>query len=170
MGVIDRLSKVNWITSMLLPLSIILMEVLWVYSWLVWLPTFGKWPFIGVQRLPLSLVSLVFLLGASFFIARFLQKQKWSMAWIQLSIVTCGLVIIFLVLRFEYNAGYALFDGQWFVYIGNIIGDIPVMLRSSGLAPILIALILGISLWWRGIRWGSSLLDFIHFLVLISIR
>jgi hypothetical protein len=160
MVITDRLSRVNWITSVLLPLAVILMEVLWVYSWLVWIPKFEKWPFIEVQSPPLSLVSLVLLFGVSYFTASFFQKRKWPMVWIQLSTVLCGLAVIFLVLRFEYSAGYALFDGQWLGYIGNTIRDIPVILRSSGLAPILIALIIGMGLCWRGIRCGSSVLDF----------
>lgn len=160
MGIIDRLSKINWITSVFLPLAVILMEVLWVYSWLVWLPTFDRWPFAAVHHSPLSLISLILLFGAAYFITRFFIKQKWHMVWIQLSTVACCLAVIFLVLRFEYHAGYALFDGQWFVYISNAISDIPVILSSSGLAPILIAIIIGIGLCWRGIRRGSSTLDF----------
>jgi len=131
------------------------MEALWVYSWLVWIPAYGKWPFNGVQRLPLSLVSLVFLHGASFFATSFFLKQKWPLLLVRLSIVSCGLVAIFLVVRIEYNAGYGLFDGQWFVYIGEKILD-----GFSDLQPMIIALIVGVGLCWRGIRWGSAYLDF----------
>ena len=148
MGIINRLAKLNWITTVLTPLAIILMEVLWVYSWLVW---FGKWPASGIDRPSLSLISLIFLIGASFLATRFLLKQKWALVWSQLSIVLCGLVAIFLVLRFEYNAGYGFFDGQWFVYISR-----KILIGFSALQSLALAFLVGIFLWWRGIKWGRS--------------
>lgn len=148
MRIINRISRMSWITSVLTPLAIILMEVLWVYSWLVW---FGQWPASGTDHPPLSLVSLVFLFGASFLATWYFLKREWSIRRIRLSIVACGVIAIFMVVRFEYNAGYELFDGQWFVYIGRkILSGLP------ALGSITLALVLGIGLWWRGIKWGGS--------------
>ena len=37
MRIIEKIAKMSWMTSALTPVAVILMEVLWVYSWLVWL-------------------------------------------------------------------------------------------------------------------------------------
>ena len=66
------------------------------------------------------MVSLIFLLGISFIATRFFLNRKWPMPWIQTSIMACGLVAIFLVLRIEYSSGFNLLGGQWFASYGNV--------------------------------------------------
>jgi hypothetical protein len=131
------------------------MEVLWVYSWLLWIPEYGKWPFGSVHRLPLTIVSLIFLFSTTYFITSILLKQKWRLALIRLIIVAYCLAAIFLVLRIEYTAGYGLLDSQWFNYIGEKIIN-----GFSGLLSLVIALIIGAGICWRGIKWGNSYFDF----------
>jgi hypothetical protein len=62
-SVFSRLSKVSWIADVITPLAVILMECFWLYPWLVFI---GKLPELQVQKTPLSLLSLIFLLGLSF--------------------------------------------------------------------------------------------------------
>ncbi len=155
MGISDRLSRINWITSFLLPLSVVFMEVLWVFSWLMWISEYDKWPFSSVERLPLNLVSLIIFFGTTFFITVFFLKKKWNLNLTRLSIVFYCLIAIFIVLRIEYTTGYGLLDGHWFADIGDKISN-----GFSGLLSMLIALFIGIGLCWRGIRWGSSPFDF----------
>ena len=152
MSLFSRLNKVNWIADVFTPLAVILMECFWLYPWLVFI---GKLPELQVQKTPLSLLSLIFLLGLSFIATRFFLKRKWPMPWIQTSIMACGLVIIFLVLRLEYNTDFPLFSGQWFISYGQTLFSF-----FSHIHPFGFALIAGLYLWWRGISLGRSRLYF----------
>ncbi len=148
MTIVHRLANLNWVAVVLSPLMVMLMEAFWVYPWLAWV---GKWPVLVWQRPPLSLASLILLLSVSFFITRFFLSQRWPLRWIQLSIVSCGLVAIFMVVRVEYDAGFELLSWQWFVRTAQILLD-----SFSHLHPMVIALVAGMYLWWRGISWGHS--------------
>jgi len=148
MNLVHRLAKLNWVAAVLFPLAVVLVEVFWFYPWLVWL---GKWEVLAWQRPPLSLVSLILLLAISFFVTRLITNQRWPLAWIQLSIVGCGLVAIFIVVRIEYSAGFGLLSSQWFVHTGRVFLD-----GFQHPHPILIALPVGAYLWWRGISLGRS--------------
>ena len=152
MSVFSRLSKVSWIADVITPLAVILMECFWLYPWLVFI---GKLPELQVQKTPLSLLSLIFLLGLSFIATRFFLKRKWPMPWIQISIMACGLAAIFLVVRIEYGSGFNLFGGQWFASYGNIIINF-----FNAKHPFVFALAAGLYFWWRGISLGRSRLYF----------
>ena len=148
MKIINRLAKLNWVTVVLSPLMVVLMEAFWLYAWFAWL---GKWQTLAWQRPPLSLASLILLLGISFFATRFIFNQNWALRWTRLSIVAGGLVAIFIVVRIEYAAGFGLLSGQWFIDMGNI------FLNSfSSFHPIMIAIPAGVYLWWHGISRGRS--------------
>ena len=152
MSIFSRLNKVNWITDVLTPLTVILMECFWLYPWLVFI---GKLPMFTVQKTPLTLLSLILLLGVSFATAKFLQRRRWSLLWIQLSIMAIGLVTIFLVVRIEYGDGFPLLSGKWFVTYGKVLLD-----TFSQRHPFLFALIPAFYLWWRGISLSRSSLYF----------
>jgi len=151
-SVFSKLTKVSWIADVFTPLAVILMECFWLYPWLVYI---GKLSIVSIQKTPLSLLSLIILLGFSFIATRFFLKRKWPMAWIQASIMVCGLAAVFVVLRLEYYAGFPLFSGQWFVAYGNIIINF-----FSAKNPFIFAIITGLYLWWRGINLGRSRLYF----------
>ncbi|MFC2048141.1 DUF4129 domain-containing protein [Chloroflexota bacterium] len=145
-SIIHRLAKLNWVVVILSPLMVIMMEVCWVYPWLVWA---GKWQVLVWQRPPLHLISLIFLFSVSFFVTRVFLSRQWSLIWIQVCIVSCGLVAICTVVRVEYAAGFGLLNSQWFVHTTQIILD-----SFSHPHPLLIALIAAAYLWWRGIILG----------------
>ncbi len=140
-----RLVNQNKIAGVLLPLMVILMESLWIYSWLVWV---GKWPTFDWQRTPLSMISLLFVLGLAFIVTRFHSVQRSAVLWIKLIIL---LVIVFVIIRVEYGAGFSILSGQWFSYAAQILID-----SFSHPHPITLAIIASIYLCWRGIRLGSS--------------
>ncbi|UCH43779.1 MAG: DUF4129 domain-containing protein [Dehalococcoidales bacterium] len=152
MVMVTRLLNLNWIVTALAPLAVILMEVFWVYPWLVWL---GKWQKLVWNRPPLSLASLVFLVGVSFLATRYFRSRPWPVRWVRLSIIASGLLAAFLVLRFEYGAGFSLLSGQWFVHTADIVLD-----SFSNTHPVVLALPAAAYLWWRGIHWGNSTLYF----------
>ena len=147
--VLRRLANLNWMAVVLSPLAVILMEVLWVYPWLAWT---GELPAFDWQRSPLSLASLIFLIGIPFSVTRFFPSQRQALRWIRLSIV---LVTILIVVSVEYSAGFTPLSGQWFVHITQVFLD-----SFSHLHPITFALITSVYLCWRGIRLGHSSLYF----------
>ena len=152
MSIISRFKKVNWIADVLTPSAVILMEVLWLYPWLVFI---GKERGLDTPKTHLSLLSLICVIGLSYIATKIFLKRKWSMLWIQTSIIACGLVGIFLVLRIEYSAGFNLFSGAWFVSYGHILLDFFTYTHPFGFG-----LIASLYLWWRGISLGRSPLDF----------
>jgi len=131
---------------------VILMEVCWVYPWLAWA---GEWQELGWQRSPLSVASLIFILSVSFLVTRLFLSQRRPLRWIQLTIISCGLVAIFIVMRVEYGAGFGLLSGQWFVHTTQVFLDNFFRPHPMGLA-----LIAAVYLWWRGISLGRSPLYF----------
>jgi Domain of unknown function (DUF4129) len=144
--------KVNWISDVFPPLAVILMEVFSLCAWLIFI---GSLPMVTHVRPPLGFWSLLFLLGGSFLVNRFFLKRKWPIAWIQITIMACGLVAIFLALRIEYAAGFSLFGGQWFSVYGN-----QVISFFTKYPPFVFAIIAGLYLWWRGISLARSRLYF----------
>lgn len=152
MSFLDRLNKVNWIADVLSPLAVIMTEVFWLYPWLI---VIGKLPTLAVQRTPLSLLSVIFIIGIAFITTRLFLSRKWSLLWIQLSIMVCGLTVIFLVVCVEYSAGFRLLSGQWFTFYGNALLN-----TFSQQHPFLFAIIAGFFLWWRGLNISRSSLYF----------
>jgi len=150
--ILHRLTNLKWTANVLTPVMVILMEVCWVYPWLFWV---GKWQTLVLQRPPLSLVSLILLVGISFLVTRFFLGKRWRLRWIRLSLVSIGLVTIFLLVRIEYGAGFGLLSGQWFVRMAQILLD-----SFSHPHPVVISLVAGVYLWWRGMSWGRSFLNF----------
>lgn len=147
-----RLFQFNWVTEVLSPLAIILMETFCVYPWLIFL---GKWPILTVLRPALSLLSVLLLIGGSYLITRYFVSRKWELPLVQLCIVAGSLVSIFLVIRIEYGAGFRLMEKEWVFYIGRVILD-----SYSHPSPLLIAIPTAFYLWWRGISRGRSSLYF----------
>ncbi len=152
MAFMAGLKKVNWIADIFAPLAVILMEVFCLCAWLIYI---GRLPMVTNPRPVLGFLSLLFLLGGSFVVTRFFLKRKWPLAWIQVSIVVCGLIAIFLVLRIEYAAGFNLFSGQWFAAYGQ-----EVLNFFTKYPPFVFAIIAGLYCWWRGISLARSRLYF----------
>ena len=147
--IIRRLAHLHWIATFLSPMAVILFEVLWVYSWLVWA---GEWSWLDWHRPLLSLPSLILLVGISFFITRYLLSRRRSLQWLQVAII---LSVIFGVIRLEYGAGFGLLDGEWFGYTLQLLLD-----SFAHPQTIILGIIASVYLSWRGIRLGHSSLDF----------
>jgi hypothetical protein len=148
---IDEVSKkagFDWLATVIYPLAVVLMEVFWVYPWLVWL---GTWPMFAESRPVLSLGSVVITLGLSIWVTRLTIKQKWPLWHIRSFIVGGGLVVVLLVLAVDYRAGYGFLSGEWFTYIFQV-------LRNTLSSPhtIVIAIPVLLYLWWRGIILGQT--------------
>jgi hypothetical protein len=133
------------------PLSVTLMEVFWVFPWLIWL---AKLPQLNWAKPPLSLLSLAFILGISFLSTKFFLSRKWPLRWVRLSILACGILTVFTIIRAEYSSNFGLLNGKWFVYVAQLVMD-----SFPRMEPLVVALVLSICLWWRGINLGRSRLN-----------
>jgi hypothetical protein len=134
------------ITSLLLPLSAILMEVFVVCPWFIWT---GKWATLHWGRPPLGIFSVLSLVGISVIATRFFSSRHWSFRVIQLTVAGIGLIVVFLSIRIEYGNGIEVFSLDWFTYFGQLILD-----SFSDLSSIVLALPAAALLWWRGMRIG----------------
>ncbi len=144
---VRQISRRNWITTIVIPAAVILMEVYWLYPWFLWI---GKTNVLATPGTPLSIGGVIFLLGGGFAATRYLLSREWPLNWTRWGIIACGLIVVFTVIRSEYHAGYGLFDMQWFAHTTRILLDF------SQFHPLMIALPAGAYLWWRGIRRGRA--------------
>ncbi|HEY41326.1 MAG TPA: DUF4129 domain-containing protein [Dehalococcoidia bacterium] len=148
MNVVGRqMSRVNWISTIFIPVAVVLMEVYWLYPWFLWV---GKAEFFSEPRAPLSIGGVIFLLGGGFVATRYLLSRDWPLNWIRWGIILCGLLVVFTVIRSEYHAGYGLFDMQWFAH------TVRILLDFSQAHTLMVALPAGAYLWWRGISRGRA--------------
>ncbi len=138
----------DWLATVLYPLAVVLMEVFWVYPWLVWL---GSWPMFAEARPILSLWSVVITLAVSLLVTRLTLRREWSLWRIRAIIIGGGLVVILLVLGADYRADYGFLSGQWFAHTWQALGTTFVNPQTLVLAiPVLLYL------WWRGIMLGQT--------------
>jgi hypothetical protein len=144
----NRLGNFDWLAVVFYPLAVVLMEVFWIYPWLVWL---GNWPLFTESRPVLSLASVIITLAVSLLVNRIVFKREWSLLRIRSVIIGGGLVVILLVLAADYNAGYGFLSGQWFVHIGQALGA-----TFSNPQTIVLAIPVLLYLWWRGIILGQT--------------
>ena len=143
-----RLPYVNWIPIVFTPVAVILMEVFWLYPWLVWM---GKLDFFAEDRPPLSLASMILLMGASYVATRYLLSRDWPQSWVRLGVILFGLALVYSAIRSEYHAGYDLADPEWFVHTGRVI-----LSSFTDMNLLMVAVPATAFLWWRGINQGRK--------------
>ncbi len=142
----------DWLATVFYPLAVVLMEVFWVYPWLVWL---GSWPMYAETRPVLNLASVIITLALSLLVTRLALKQEWSLSRIRLVIIGGGLVVILFVLGADYNAGYGFLSAGWFAHTGQALGT-----TFSHPHTIVLAIPALLYLWWRGITLGQTTSNF----------
>jgi hypothetical protein len=145
---VRRKAGFDWLATVIYPLAVVLMEVFWVYPWLVWL---GIWPMFAESRPVLSLGSVAITLTLSLLVTRLTIRQKWPLWRIRSVIVGGGLVVILLVLAVDYRAGYGFLSGEWFEHIFQVLGT-----TLSHPHTIVFAIPVLLYIWWRGIILGQT--------------
>ena len=142
------LKKIDWLSTVVYPLTVVLMETFWLYPLLVWV---GFWPLFTEVRPVLSIFSIAIVLGVSLVITRIVSKRDWPLWSIQAVIIGAGIVTILLVLRVDYSDGYALSESGWLAHTGKLLG-------STFRQPyaVVLAIPVLIYLWWRGIQLGRT--------------
>lgn len=140
--------RIDWMATVLFPLTVILMEVFWMYPLLVWV---GFWPLFAEARPVLSILSIIAVLFVSLAVTRLTAKRDWPLWLIQALVIGAGAVTMFLVLRIDYSGGYGFSGAGWFGHIGQMLGA-----TFNTPYPVVLAILVLVYLWWRGIQLGRT--------------
>ncbi len=143
-----KLKKFDLITHFFYPLTVILMESLWISLWLKWI---GSRTIFQEPRQVLSLTSVIIVIAAAMLITRIFINQKFSLLGTQFCIIISGIITMTVVLGIEYSGNYILLSFQWFKYIIELFKN-----TFAHPGTIIIAIPAIIYLWWRGIILGKS--------------
>ncbi|MDD5190961.1 MAG: DUF4129 domain-containing protein [Dehalococcoidales bacterium] len=139
-----KLSQINWLEQVIIPLSAILMEVLTIFPWLVFL---GKWPIMIDKRDILSFPSVILLMGIAYVVTLYFPNLKWPVVGRRLLIVLTGIILIFITLRLEYASGFSLTDRHWFIRYGRVLLD-----SFEHIHTFALAIPFTFFIYWRGIK------------------
>ena len=123
----------------------ILLEVLWVYPWLVW---FSKWENVDWGRPPLTLAGSMVLVAVTEVVSRFSLTRNWGLRRVRLVVISTAAILLAAVVRLDLGGGHALWDPQWGRYV------------QAYLPMLFGALAFGAYLLWRGISVGRESLSF----------
>ncbi len=148
MGMMQRFKGFDWLAGFFYPLSVILMETFWVYPWLVWV---GGWSFFAEARPVLGLGTVILVLVVSLLTTRLFLRAPWRLRYVRGAVIGGGVVVILLVLGYEYADGYTFLSGSWFVHVAKQLGE-----TFSRTHTIALALPVLVYLWWRGIVLGGT--------------
>jgi hypothetical protein len=124
-----------------IPLLTVMMEVFWIYTWLLWLSTI---PALHWNSTPLNLVSCLMLGILVEIFVRLTVTSQWSLKRVRLTILPFSFLLLGILVRLNLGGGYSIEDSSWFNYIGG---------NTSELAA---ASAFGIFIIWRGISAGQQ--------------
>ncbi len=137
-----RIPAIPLAFTSVLACATLLMEAMWFYLWMVWL---GSWSVMGLGEVPLTLPSILLLLGTSYYAVRAVGQQRGSQLRSQVMAAGVSTIAILLVTRLEHGGSYALWDIGWIGFATrSISGVFPSAIQASLLG--------GVYLWWRGYR------------------
>ncbi len=131
--------------NIIAPLAVMLMEVFWVYPWLIWSRELEVFPW---DHTPLNIFSLLVLIIASYAITRFVPSTTRLMKWTKLAMV---LFLIGIIIHIEYTPGMIPFSGEWLTHMSQLVVD-----SFTTLHPVIPAITASVYLCWRGMSIGSS--------------
>ncbi|HSW58125.1 MAG TPA: DUF4129 domain-containing protein [Dehalococcoidales bacterium] len=122
-----------------IPVLTVMMEVFWIYTWLLWITTL---PALGWEAPPLNLISCL-ALGILVTVAVHLAlSSRWSLIRVRWTLIPASLVLLFIVIRLNLDGGFFFFDPAWFQNLDNLA------------SALITASIFGVFIIWRGINAG----------------
>jgi hypothetical protein len=127
--------------SAAIPILATLMEVFWIYCWMVWI---SRIPVLNWTGVPLNLLSCLFLSLILEITVRAAIASRWSLGRVRWTILPLGFILLALLIRLNLNGGFSFLDPGWFNYIIH---------HTSSLTT---ACIFGVIFIWRGISGGQA--------------
>ena len=124
-----------------IPLLTVMMEVFWIYTWLLWLSTI---PALRWSSTPLNLISCLLLGILVEIFVRLTITSQWSLKRVRLTILPFSFLFLFILVRLNLGGGYSIGDANWFTYVGSKTSE----LVAAGAFGVLII--------WRGISAGQQ--------------
>ncbi len=119
-----------------IPILAVLMEVLWAYTWLIWISGWETW---GWKETPLN-IGICFIQAAfTEVLARFSLSRQWSIKRARWVTISASLILLIILVRLDNSGGYVIWDTDWIRFAG------------THLSTIIAALIFGIFITWRGL-------------------
>jgi hypothetical protein len=125
----------------IIPLLTVVMEICWIYSWLIWI---SSMPALHWSGPPLNFISCLFLGLLIEIIARQALNSRWSLKKVRWVVLPASFLLLFILVRLNLGGGYALFDYHWFNYLG----------RQTG--RLMADCIFGILIIWRAFSAGQQ--------------
>jgi hypothetical protein len=127
--------------SNFLTVTTVFTETLRSYPWLIFLSGLG---IPGWTEPPLSLLSALIIMGITTTIVSLTIRRGLHLNEARLATLGLGIVMVIVLTRLENGGGYALWDTAWFGY------------AADHMIPIVVALVFGLFLLWRGIVIGRE--------------
>ncbi len=110
-------SRIDIAGSIVSPLAVMLMELCWVYPWLIWSREVSVLPW---DTTPLHFLSLFGVIVVSFAINRFIPSLTTLLRLLKFALV---IVTVLAVMNIEYGGGLIPFSGGWFTHLVNLVID-----------------------------------------------
>jgi hypothetical protein len=118
-----------------------MMEVFWIYAWLVWLSYI---PALRWESTPLNLISCLALGVAVEIVVRLTLAGRWSLQKVRLVVIPLSFLLLIILMRLNLGGGYALFDTGWFKFI------------PQQVTSFIFSGIFGLIIIWRAISTGQQ--------------
>lgn len=142
---VSKKTRFDVIGIIVAPLAVMLMEVFWVYPWLIWSRELEVFPW---DHTPLNVFSLLFLIVSSYAVTRFIPSTTRLLKWVKLALV---LLIIGFIIHLEYTPDMIPFSGEWLKHMSQLVFD-----SFTTLHPVIPAITASVYLCWRGMSIASS--------------
>jgi len=142
---VSKKARFDVVGNIIAPLAVILMEVFWVYPWLIWSRELEVFPW---DHTPLNIFSLLVLIVFSYVITRFIPSSTRTMKIGKIALI---LLVIGIIIHLEYTPGMIPFSGEWLKHMTQLVVD-----SFSTLHPVIPAITASVYLCWRGMSIGSS--------------
>jgi hypothetical protein len=102
--------------SQIIPILAVMMDVFWIYTWLIWISSL---PALNWKGTPLNLVSCLLLGIVVEAAVRSALTRDWSLKKVRWVAIPLSLLFLFILIRLNLGGGYALWKMDWFSWIAS---------------------------------------------------
>ncbi len=140
---------IDWRRELLL-VTVATMDICWLYPWLAFFLFLAAGP-----EYVISITGMWLWLLLAVYVVRVLNSFEMSLLKQQFVTIGIALLAILLVIKWELYEAYGLLSPRW---IGQLLKDI--LSVWLAIPPQILILLVGLFVWWRGLRLGQGGLGF----------